>query len=147
MPYDSARMWIWIALVVQFLGYVFDVIWHGVVSPGVEPTTARAMAWHLATVHLPLYIGAAAVVASTLTALVRRKGGGIALRIACLGAVVSAAAEGWHAASHLRLDTHSAPVAGVLSFVGFLTVVVAMSASIWTERRRARATSDGRRAA
>jgi len=62
--------------------------------------------------------------------------------------VVSAGAEGWHAASHLRLDTHHAPVAGVLSFVGFLVVVVAMSLSSWAERRRAAAaTSDDRRVA
>jgi hypothetical protein len=31
-----------------------------------------------------------------------------------------------HAASHLRLDTHTAPVAGILSVVGFLVVVIAM---------------------
>jgi len=144
----SALTWIWIALGVQFAGYVFDAVWHGLIAPGVEPATVGAMIHHLATVHVPLYIGAACVVVATVAALARTPRRGIALPVASVGAVVSAGAEGWHAASHLRLDTHHAPVAGVLSFVGFLVVVVAMSLSSWAERRRAAAaTSDDRRVA
>ncbi len=147
MRHPSTRTWIWIALGVQLLGYVVDVVWHGLVSPGVEPATVGEMARHLGTAHLPLYVGTAGVVVATATALVRATRRGIALPIACVGAVVSAAAEAWHAASHLRLDTHSAPVAGMLSAVGFVVVVVAMSPSGWRGRRRAAATGDGRRAA
>jgi len=59
---------------------------------------------------------------------------------------ISAAAEAWHAFSHLQMDTHAAPIAGSLSFVGFLVVVVAM----WLDgrrRHRANDTLDQRRAA
>jgi hypothetical protein len=65
---------------------------------------------HLGTVHLPLYIGAASVLAAIVLALRRRRGRsgpGVALPIAAAGAVLSVAAEAWHAYSHLRLDTHS----------------------------------------
>jgi len=57
----SARTWIWASLILQFFGYVFDAVWHGLLSPGVEPTTVGEMVRHLGTVHLPLYIGAASV--------------------------------------------------------------------------------------
>ena len=136
----GARGWIWASLTLQLIGYVFDALWHGLVHPGVEPATVRDMALHLATVHLPLYVGAASALASTATAVLRRRrrsSNGRASTIAVLGAVVSAGAEGWHAASHLRLDTHSAPIAGTLSFVGFLVVVVAMSRSRRGRRSRA----------
>ena len=148
MEHGSARTWIWIALGLQFVGYVFDAVWHGLVAPGVEPSTVAAMARHLVTVHLPLYVGATCVVVATVTALARATRRGIALPVACVGALVSAGAEAWHAASHLRRDTHHAPLAGALSFVGFLVVVVAMSLSSWAERRHAAAaTSDDRHAA
>jgi hypothetical protein len=129
----------WIALILQFCGYVFDAAWHGLLHPGVEPATLAEMVRHLGTVHLPLYIGAASVLGSTAWALVdasRQSGPGIALPIAFGGALVSAGAEAWHAYSHLRLDTHSAPVAGILSVVGFLVVVVAMSLAAAARRRR-----------
>jgi len=95
--------------------------------------------------HLPLYIGAASVLVATSRALLRqvkRSATGIALPIAFAGAVLSATAEAWHAYSHLRLDTHSAPVAGVLSVIGFLVVVIAMLLSSRVRRRRAAEPTD-----
>jgi hypothetical protein len=44
---------------VEILGFSFEAVWHGVLRPDFEATTARAMAAHLATVHLPLYLGVA----------------------------------------------------------------------------------------
>lgn len=81
------------------------------------------MVHHLATVHLPLYIGAAGVIVSTSKALleqITRSRRGITLPVAFGGAVVSVGGEAWHASSHLHLDTHSAPAAGTLSAIGFL---------------------------
>ena len=146
----SARTWVWASLILQAFGYGFDAVWHGLLHPGVEPTTMGAMVRHLGTVHLPLYIGAVSVLVSTSRALlrqIRRSATGIALPTAVAGAVLSAAAEAWHAASHLRLDTHSAPVAGILSAIGFLVVVIAMAVSHDRRRRRAADTTDERRAA
>jgi hypothetical protein len=142
-------VWIWAALVLQFLGYVFDAAWHGLVSPGAEPATTGEMMRHLATVHLPLYVGTAAVLISTFIALLqttRRSQAGIALPVAFTGAVLAAGAEAWHAWSHLHLDTHSAPVAGMLSVVGFVVVVTAMTLSGRSQKRRAAGTT-GTRAA
>ena len=135
----SARTWIWASLILQFFGYVFDAVWHGLLSPGVEPTTVGEMVRHLGTVHLPLYIGAASVLVATSRALLRqarRSAIGIAMTVAFAGAVLSAAAEAWHAYSHLRLDTHSAPIAGALSVIGFFVVVIAMAVSSGRWRRR-----------
>jgi hypothetical protein len=128
----AARRWIWVALTLQCVGYALDVAWHGLLNPGVEPKTVDEMLRHLGTVHLPLYLGAASVLVATANALMRqikRSTAGVALPIAFAGAVLSAAAEAWHASSHLRLDTHSAPIAGILSVVGFLVVVIAVSLS------------------
>jgi hypothetical protein len=149
MNEQSSRAWIWASLVLQFVGYVFDVVWHGLLRPGVEPATVGEMAHHLGTVHLPLYLGAVSVLVSTSAALLRRRGRsspGVSPSIACAGAVLSAGAEAWHAYSHLRLDTHTAPVAGILSVIGFLVVVIAMSLS-GRARRRAAESADDRRAA
>jgi len=146
----SARTWIWASLGLQLLGYVFDAAWHGLLNPGTEPQTVGEMVWHLGTVHLPLYVGAASVLVSTSTALVRRAGRapiGVALPVAVAGAWLSAGAEAWHAYAHLRLDTHSAPIAGMLSFIGFLAAVLAMASARWAGRRRASETSSRRRAA
>jgi hypothetical protein len=126
----AAKSWITVMLVVQFVGYVFDALWHGVLRPGMEPQTFGEMARHLATVHVPLYIGALGVLVATGVALLRRVERAQALGalpVAFVGAVISAAAEAWHAFSHLRMDTHAGPIAGSLSFVGFLVVVVAAS--------------------
>jgi uncharacterized membrane protein YgdD (TMEM256/DUF423 family) len=122
--------WIWAALALQLSGYVFDIVWHGLLRAGEEPTTRSEMIRHLASVHLPLYIGAVAVLVATSVELLRRRASGAvarALRVAVAGAVLSVGAEAWHAASHLRLDTHEAPVAGMLSIAGFLVVVVAIT--------------------
>lgn len=132
----SARTWIWASIILQFSGYVFDAIWHGLLNPGREPTTVGEMVRHLGTVHLPLYIGAASVLASTSIAVVRqsrRSTIGLVPVVAVAGAALSAGAEVWHAYSHLQLDTHTAPVAGILSVVGFLVVVTAL---VLASRRR-----------
>ena len=128
MSEQSGRRWIWASIVLQLLGYVFDAAWHGLLNPGAEPRTVDEMVRHLLTVHLPLYIGAASVLVSTGTVLVRayHASRGAALPVAFAGAVVSAGAEAWHAASHLQMDTHTAPIAGILSVVGFAVVVAAM---------------------
>ena len=108
------------------------------------------MVRHLGTVHLPLYIGAASVLVSTSRALLRqarRSAIGIAMTVAFAGAVLSAAAEAWHAYSHLRLDTHRAPIAGALSVIGFFVVVIAMAVSSGRWRRRTADTTNERRAA
>jgi hypothetical protein len=97
-------------------------------SGDVELSTFREMARHLATVHLPLYVGCASVLVATVSALIHRSGESrseFALASAVVGAALSAAAEAWHAYSHLPLDTHHAPIAGVLSAIGFVVVVVA----------------------
>ena len=146
----SARAWIWTSICLQLAGYVLDAAWHGLLNPGKELQTLGQMIQHLATVHLLLYIGAASVLVSTSGALVRRIGRSpivIALPVAVVGAWLSAGAEGWHAYSHLRLDTHSAPIAGTLSFLGFLVVVLAMASSRWARRRRPAATSSRPRVA
>jgi predicted membrane protein len=145
-----ARTWIWASLILQFFGYVFDAVWHGLLKPGGEPTTMEDMVRHLSTVHLPLYVGAASVLISTSRALLRqmrRSVTGIALPIAFAGSVLSAGAEAWHAYSHLHLDTHSAPLAGVLSVIGFLVVVIAMFLSSGRWRRRSADRTNERRAA
>ena len=136
----SARTWVWASLILQAFGYGFDAVWHGLLHPGVEPTTMGAMVRHLGTVHLPLYIGAVSVLVSTSRALLRqsrRAAPSLALPIAVAGAMLSTAAEAWHAYAHLHLDTHSAPIAGVLSVIGFLVVIIAMALSRGARRRAA----------
>jgi uncharacterized membrane protein YgdD (TMEM256/DUF423 family) len=145
----AARRWIWAMVVVQLAGYVFDAVWHGLIRPGVEPHTVEEMAVHLVTVHLPLYVGAGGVLIAVLAALVRasRRGAvGAALPIALVGSVVSAGAEAWHALSHLQMDTQHAPVAGTLSFVGFLVVVAALRSSSGRHHRADRSASERRAA-
>src|SRR5262249_42741039 len=134
----------------QFLGYVIDVLWHGVVFPGAEPRTKGDMVRHLATVHLPLYVGAASVFVSTSTLFLRRlrrSTPGTPLSIAFAGAVVSAGAEAGHAYSHLQLDTHSGPVAGTLSIIGFVVVIIAMSVCSRSRGRGGAGAPEDRRAA
>jgi hypothetical protein len=142
--------WIWAALALQLTGYVVDVLWHALLGPSADPTTRSEMARHLATVHLPLYLGAAAVLVSTLVELLRRRAKeppGTALPIAVGGAVLSVGAEAWHAASHMRLDTHTAPVAGILSAIGFVVVVIAMVVDVRRGTRRRAEAARHRRAA
>ena len=145
-----ARSWISVMIIVQLIGYAFDAVWHGLLQPGMEPQTFRDMVRHLSTVHLPLYVGALGVLVTTGMALarrMRRSSAGRALPIAFAGAALSVAAEAWHAYSHLQMDTHTGPIAGSLSFVGFLIVVVAMAVSSRQRRRRAQPRADQRRAA
>jgi hypothetical protein len=144
------RLWIWTALGLQLVGYVVDAAWHGLASPGAEPATRRDMIAHLTTVHALLYIGAVFVLFTILRALAHRASRSSMpatpyalaagpLVAALAGAVLSVGAEAWHAYSHLRLDTHSAPVAGVLSLVGYL---VAVGATIVVGARARRRESD-----
>ena len=145
MTDQSARRWIWASLALQALGYGYDILWHAFLNPGVEPSTVAEMTRHLGTVHLPLYVGAACVLAATSVALqhrTRHAPAGRALPIALAGAGLSAFAEAWHAVSHLGLDTHHAPVFGILSAAGSLTVVGAMVLS--RERARSGAAGAGR---
>ena len=146
----SDRLWIWTGLGVQLVGYVVDAAWHGLVSPGAEPTTTRDVMRHLMTVHAPLYIGAVFVLFAILRALAHRMNRSSLpatpyalaagpLVAALAGAALSVGAEAWHAYSHLHLDTHSAPVAGVLSLVGYL---VALGATIVVGARARRRESD-----
>jgi cytochrome bd-type quinol oxidase subunit 2 len=147
---SSDLAWIWAALALQFAGYVFDALWHGVLRRGVEPATVAEMMRHLSTVHLPLYLGAIAVLVCTVRALahrVRRAAPGWALPTACAGAAISVASEGWHAYSHLQLDTHSAPIAGIASVVGFVVAVAATFAAARQEERREPDSLTSRRAA
>ena len=56
--------------------------------------------------------------------------------MALFGTILSVGSEAWHAYSHLHLDTHTAPIAGILSVVGFVIVVVATPLAGRSERRR-----------
>src|SRR5213080_2691842 len=70
-----ARGWIWAALALQAVGLAFDGVWHGLIRPGVEPTTFAEMIVHLGTVHLPLYLGVLSVVITSGWAFVERRSG------------------------------------------------------------------------
>jgi hypothetical protein len=124
-------------VLVQVAGLAFDVVWHGVIDPGFEAVTVAEMARHLLTVHLPIYIGVASVLLSTVWALVadaRRSAVGVALPVACAGAVLAIAGEAWHAYTHLQLSTHGGPIAAATSFLGLLVV----AGALWLERRHGR---------
>ncbi|HYE91060.1 MAG TPA: hypothetical protein VEA38_08580 [Terriglobales bacterium] len=136
MPRRAIRSWISTAMLVQLAGYAFDALWHGVLFSGEEPETFADMVQHLTTVHLPLYAGVIGVLTVTSVALaygIRRSAAGVALPVAFGGALISTAAEAWHAISHLRLETHTGPIAGSLSFLGFLIVAGAML--LWRGKR------------
>jgi hypothetical protein len=147
----AARSWITVMLIVQLVGYIFDALWHGLLRPGAEPQTFNEMVRHLATVHLPLYVGALGVLVTTAMALSPRRmrpaDVSLELPLAFAGALLSAAAEAWHAYSHLRMDTHVGPIAGSLSFVGFLVVVAVMWLDSRRRRSRAQRAPDQQRAA
>ena len=134
----KSRMLIWAALAVQFTGHIVDVGWHAVRSD-FEARTVEQMAVHLGTIHIPLYVGVLCVLLSTAWALIdqaRRPPIGAAFPIAFVGALISTAGEIWHASMHLRLDTRAAPIAGAMSFVGFVIVVAAMWISGRRDQRR-----------
>jgi hypothetical protein len=135
----TPRTFIWVALGIQFAGLLFDYAWHGL-NPDFKAVTVREMSTHLSTVHLPIYIGVLSVLVTTTWALIgqmRQSQSGIALPVACVGALVAAAGEAWHAYTHLQLSTHSGPIAGTTAFVGFIVVVTALWLAGRHERRRA----------
>jgi uncharacterized BrkB/YihY/UPF0761 family membrane protein len=145
----KSRMLVWTALGVQLAGLIIDIVWHALHS-GFAPTTTEEMLVHLGTVHIPIYVGVLCVLLTTAWALIdqaRRPPIGAAFPVAFVGALISAAGEAWHAYTHLRLDTHSGPIAAGTSFMGFLIVVAAMWTSARRDRRRASADIDQRRAA
>ena len=132
------RSWIWLGLVVQWLGFAYDIVWHGFIRPDFEATTVRGMVHHLGTVHVPLYLGVALTFLAAGWALidhVQHGAHGIGIPIAFAGAVVQVAAEIWHASSHLQMSTHLAPLAGSLSFLGMLIVLTALILGGRAERR------------
>jgi hypothetical protein len=115
-------------------GLVFDGVWHGLLNPGFEARTVEEMVGHLATVHLPIYIGVLCVFLATGRALVeqwRRPAAGRALPIAFAGALLSVTGEAWHAYTHLQLSTHGGPIAAGTSLLGLMVVVIA----VWTDGR------------
>jgi len=132
----QARTLIWVALGVQLAGVIVDIVWHAAHSD-FQARTVEQMAVHLGTIHIPIYVGVLCVLLATSWALVdqaRRPPIGTAFPAAFVGALVSTIGETWHAYMHLQLDTHRAPIAGIVSFVGFLIVAVAM----WVGGRRDR---------
>ena len=133
-------------LALEILGYAIDAVWHGLVNPRFEPTSVGDMALHLATVHLPLYLGVAGFFTSIAIAAGRRARRGAASPtwwVALAGATIQVIGESWHAYTHLRLAPDAA-VPGVLSLVGFVIAVAALGVA-W--RRRTAVASRTRRAA
>ena len=145
----KSRMLIWAALAVQLTGQIIDILWHAL-HPEFEARTTEAMLVHLGTVHIPIYVGALCVLITTAWALIdqaRRPPVGATFSVAFVGALISTAGEVWHAAKHLRLDTHGGPIAAGIAFLGFLIVVAALWQGGRRDRRRAAEDVDHRRAA
>jgi hypothetical protein len=131
---------------VQLCGFVIDALWHGVLNTDFEATSAREMATHLATVHLPLYVGVVgffATIARTLFHEIARGTAGTTLWIAMGGATAQLVGEAWHAWTHLRLSPE-AVVPGMLSFIGFVVALVALGID-WRRRRGTSGAVDGGR--
>jgi hypothetical protein len=140
----TARAWIWAAVALDVVGLAFDGVWHRLLSPGVEPTTFATMVVHLGTVHLPHYLGVLSLLITTGWARVeRRKGSGVAFA----GALLSTAAEAWHASIHLRLSMRRGPLAEGVAAVGLVVVIAAVWFAGRQERRRLAASPRARRAA
>jgi hypothetical protein len=138
---STLRGLIWAALALQLAGLVFDILWHATHS-GFAPVTRTEMVQHLQSVHLPIYIGVLCVVLTTALALlaqIARGERGLAMPIAFVGALISAAGEGWHAYTHLQMSTHGGQLAASVSFLGFLVVI----AALWLSRPRARGRAAG----
>jgi hypothetical protein len=51
---QRGRSWIWTAVIVEIIGHAIDALWHGLLSPDVEPRTPAEVVRDLATVHLVL---------------------------------------------------------------------------------------------
>ena len=138
---SDPRTWIWAALTLQLFGLAFDAVWHGLLNPDFEAITFDQMVTHLSTVHLPIYIGVLSVFVSTAWAVVdqiRRPNINRALLVAFAGAVLSTAGKIWHAYTHLQLSTHSGAIAGSMSSLGFIVVVIALWLARHGGRRNAR---------
>src|SRR5204863_10101594 len=88
---------------------------------------------HVGTVNLPLCLGAPWVVITGGWAFVERRS---ASAVAFAGALLSTAAEAWHASIHLRLSTRGGPIAEGVAMIGFIVVVIAGWAGGREERRR-----------
>jgi hypothetical protein len=130
--------WIRLSVIVQVAGLMFDALWHGVLRPGMEPRTTGEMVVHLGTVHLVLYVGVIGLLASTAWVFAKRGPraiGGTARLVACLGAVLQAIGETWHAVSHLRL--HANPLPELFGFGGLIVAVAATFVAQRAESRRA----------
>ena len=139
----TARAWIWAALCLQLVGLAFDAVWHGLLRPGVEPTTFADMLVHLGTVHLPLYLGVLSVLVATAWALAERRRGST---VAFAGATLATVGEASHAFLHLRLSTHGGPLAESVAVIGFLVVGGAAWWGGRQERRLVRAPAHRRAA-
>jgi hypothetical protein len=127
----------------QVGGFGFDALWHGLVHPEFEASTRAEMAAHLATVHLPLYVGVVGFLVAierAVTWRARRGLVGTPLMIALGGAVLQVIGEAWHAWTHLRLAPE-AMVPGLLSLTGFVIALAALGVD-W---RRSRAQPEIRR--
>jgi FtsH-binding integral membrane protein len=147
--YGKALKAVWVAVAVQVVGVGFDAVWHGVLNPVFEAATVEEMARHLATVHLPIYVGVTAVFVATGWALVERwwrEGPGVALPVAFAGALLALVGEVWHAYTHLQLSTHAGPIAGVTALLGLTTVVVAVWLAGHRQQRGAGGARQRRRA-
>ena len=72
MTRSNPLEWIWIFVIVEFVGLAADAVWHGVLHREFEAGTVNEMARHLATVHLPLYIGVLGLLGSTTWAFLAR---------------------------------------------------------------------------
>lgn len=94
--------------------------------------------------HLLLYLGVLALLATTLTTLIARARAGrvgLATPVMVAGAMAQTICEAWHAYSHLALRPNSAPE--LLGFLGLAAVVGALVLSrgggtSGEDRRRAR---------
>ena len=140
----TIRRLIWASVALELVGLGVDALWHGLLHPEFEGTSRGEMARHLLGVHLLLYLGVLALLATTLTALIARARAGrvgLATPVMVAGAVAQTTGEVWHAYSHLALRPN--PVPELLGFIGLAAVVVALVASRGDgtsaeDRRRAR---------
>ena len=131
---EAWRRWIWTFVVVQLIELGLDAVWHGALSRGVEPETFAEMVRHLATVHLPLYIGVLGLFVSAIWAAAdpgQRAETGLALPLIVAGATVQLAGEVWHAYSHLTFRPNPFP-----ELAGFIGLVVVIGATIVAGRHR-----------
>ena len=122
-----ALMCIWAAVTVEIIGLAIDALWHGLLAAEVEPQTRVEMVRHLASVHLVLYVGVAALFLATAWALVdqvRHGRAGVAPSIAFAGGTIQVTGEVWHAASHLHLQPNPTP-----ELAGFIGLALAMVAT------------------